>query len=111
MLVALSWLCPSADLQSELDNGASIAALRRFNDNLSSLPADTWGERSGRGRAGRHVGAWFEAECVFARLVLRALRSRVMCWLTSNGPPPAAPHHYPTMPPCAAWVQPSACAP
>ena len=53
MLVALSWLCPSADLQSELDNGASIAALRRFNDNLSSLPADTWGERSGRGRGVR----------------------------------------------------------
>ena len=55
--MAPSCLRPSADVQSELDNGASIAALRRFNDNLSSLPADTWGERSRRGRAGRGAGA------------------------------------------------------
>lgn len=29
-------------LQAELDNGASIAALRRFNDNLRSLNATNW---------------------------------------------------------------------
>jgi hypothetical protein len=28
---------------SELDQGASIAALRRFNDNLRAIPADRWG--------------------------------------------------------------------
>jgi len=31
-------------LQAELDNGAGVAALRRFNDNLRKLPADRWGE-------------------------------------------------------------------
>lgn len=30
-------------LQAELDNGAAVAALRRFNDNLAALPADSWG--------------------------------------------------------------------
>ena len=30
-------------MQGELDNGASVAALRRFNDNLRDLPAATWG--------------------------------------------------------------------
>lgn len=29
-------------LESELDNGASVAALRRFNDNLRNLPAESW---------------------------------------------------------------------
>ncbi|KAL4444936.1 hypothetical protein ABPG77_003986 [Micractinium sp. CCAP 211/92] len=29
-------------LEAELDNGAAVAALRRFNDNLRSLPADSW---------------------------------------------------------------------
>ncbi|KAI7842404.1 hypothetical protein COHA_004043 [Chlorella ohadii] len=29
-------------LEAELDNGAAIAALRRFNDNLAALPADSW---------------------------------------------------------------------
>jgi hypothetical protein len=29
-------------LESELDNGAAVAALRRFNDNLAALPADSW---------------------------------------------------------------------
>ncbi|KAI3438417.1 hypothetical protein D9Q98_000848 [Chlorella vulgaris] len=32
-------------LESELDNGASIAALRRFNDLLAGLPADCWEAR------------------------------------------------------------------
>lgn len=30
--------------QAELDQGASIAALRRFNTALQNLPADRWGE-------------------------------------------------------------------
>ncbi|GFR50020.1 hypothetical protein Agub_g12170 [Astrephomene gubernaculifera] len=29
-------------LEAELDQGASIAALRRFNDNLRNIPADRW---------------------------------------------------------------------
>lgn len=29
-------------LEAELDQGASIAALRRFNDNLRSIPAERW---------------------------------------------------------------------
>lgn len=29
--------------QAELDNGESIKALRRFNDLLRDLPADSWG--------------------------------------------------------------------
>jgi len=32
-------------VQAELDNGASVRALRRFNDNLRSLPAQGWGAR------------------------------------------------------------------
>ena len=39
--------------QAELDNGISIAALRRFNDNLRALPADQWGARP---RGARGVG-------------------------------------------------------
>ncbi len=31
-------------LEAELDNGAAIEALRRFNENLKNLPADRWGE-------------------------------------------------------------------
>lgn len=31
-------------MQAELDTGASIAALRRFNDALRAVPADRWGE-------------------------------------------------------------------
>ncbi len=30
-------------MQAELDNGASVRALRRFNDNLRCLPAQGWG--------------------------------------------------------------------
>ena len=67
---SLSSLCPSADVQAELDNGASIAALRRFNDNLSSLPTGTWGERSGRsGQAGRGGLARGRAGVCLAALV------------------------------------------
>ena len=33
-------------VQAELDQGASIAALRRFNDNLRALPAESWGQCS-----------------------------------------------------------------
>lgn len=33
------------NLQAELDNGAAIAALRRFNNLLAALPAESWGER------------------------------------------------------------------
>lgn len=33
-----------AHTQAELDQGASIAALRRFNDNLRNIPAERWGE-------------------------------------------------------------------
>lgn len=33
----------AAAIQAELDNGASIAALRRFNDNLANLSAESWG--------------------------------------------------------------------
>lgn len=33
-------------LQSELDNGASISALRRFNDNLRKLSPSEWGTSS-----------------------------------------------------------------
>lgn len=29
--------------QAELDNGASVRALRRFNNNLRNLPAQGWG--------------------------------------------------------------------
>ncbi|GLI66723.1 hypothetical protein VaNZ11_010662 [Volvox africanus] len=29
-------------LEAELDQGASVAALRRFNDNLRNIPADRW---------------------------------------------------------------------
>ena len=36
-------------LQGELDNGAAVAALRRFNDLLANLPADSWGEGGGGG--------------------------------------------------------------
>lgn len=36
------------DLEAELDAGASIAALRRFNDNLRKLPTDKW-QQVGRG--------------------------------------------------------------
>lgn len=32
-------------LEAELDNGLSVAALRRFNDNLAALPADQWEAR------------------------------------------------------------------
>ena len=71
--MAPSCLRPSADVQSELDNGASIAALRRFNDNLSSLPADTWGERSRRGRAGRGAGAGEQACAEAGVRVLKGL--------------------------------------
>ena len=35
---------PAHPAQAELDNGASIAALRRFNDLLANLPAGSWGE-------------------------------------------------------------------
>jgi hypothetical protein len=35
--------------QAELDQGASIAALRRFNDNLRAIPADRWGGCGGGG--------------------------------------------------------------
>lgn len=35
---------PGLVFQAELDNGASIAALRRFNDNLANLTAENWGE-------------------------------------------------------------------
>jgi hypothetical protein len=30
------------ELESVLDNGASVAALRRFNDLLAALPAESW---------------------------------------------------------------------
>ena len=33
------------ELESVLDNGASVAALRRFNDLLAALPADSWEEK------------------------------------------------------------------
>lgn len=46
---------PSA--QAELDNGASVAALRRFNDNLRSLPADSWGGRRGGRADAQRLGA------------------------------------------------------
>lgn len=36
------FLLSSFPLQSELDHGASIAALRRFNDNLANLNAASW---------------------------------------------------------------------
>jgi hypothetical protein len=36
--------CLSPLPQAELDNGAAIAALRRFSDLLANLPADSWGE-------------------------------------------------------------------
>ena len=29
-------------LEAQIDNGPSVAALRRFNDNLRKLDADTW---------------------------------------------------------------------
>ena len=32
-------------LQAELDHGASVAALRRFNDNLANLTVENWGEQ------------------------------------------------------------------
>jgi hypothetical protein len=35
------------ELESVLDNGASVAALRRFNDLLAALPADSWQEKLG----------------------------------------------------------------
>jgi hypothetical protein len=31
--------------QAELDNGAGVEALRRFNKALRAIPADKWGER------------------------------------------------------------------
>jgi hypothetical protein len=31
-------------LEAELDSGAGIAALRRFNDALRAIPEDKWGE-------------------------------------------------------------------
>lgn len=34
---------PPTHLQAELDQGTSIAALRRFNDNLRHLPSSEWG--------------------------------------------------------------------
>lgn len=49
-----SWSPP---LQAELDNGAAVAALRRFNDNLAALPADSWGARGG------HSAAAWAAPC------------------------------------------------
>ena len=33
------------ELESVLDNGASVAALRRFNDLLAALPAESWEEK------------------------------------------------------------------
>jgi hypothetical protein len=33
------------ELESVLDNGASVAALRRFNDLLAALPADSWEDK------------------------------------------------------------------
>jgi hypothetical protein len=33
------------ELESVLDSGASVAALRRFNDLLAALPAETWEEK------------------------------------------------------------------
>lgn len=42
--------------QAELDNGASIAALRRFNDNLAALPAHSWGALKGHRLLGSTEG-------------------------------------------------------
>ena len=36
-------LLPLSLVQAELDNGAAVAALRRFNNNLAALPAENWG--------------------------------------------------------------------
>ena len=33
-------------LEAHIDNGPSMAALRRFNDNLRKLNADTWSAHS-----------------------------------------------------------------
>ncbi len=33
------------ELESVLDNGASVAALRRFNDLLAALPAESWEQK------------------------------------------------------------------
>lgn len=43
--------------QAELDNGAAIAALRRFNDNLAALPADSWGAQPACGGSSRGCSA------------------------------------------------------
>ncbi|KAK9841397.1 hypothetical protein WJX74_005098 [Apatococcus lobatus] len=32
-------------LEAQLDNGAAVGALRRFNQNLKNLPASSWGEK------------------------------------------------------------------
>ena len=51
-------MTPAASPQAELDNGASIAALRRFNDNLANLTAENWGAAGpGAGREAARVWA------------------------------------------------------
>jgi hypothetical protein len=51
-------------LEAELDNGSSIAALRRFSDNLRNLPADQWGECGWQRGACTHMGSKFvHAHC------------------------------------------------
>jgi hypothetical protein len=88
-------------LEAELDNGAAIEALRRFNDNLKSLPAERWGAPA---------ASCIECSCAAALAQVAAAAAAsgrdapARRWLPPSRTPCVLPHtHSPPLPaPCGA---------